>query len=118
MKGIPLFKEEYRGFTICDQGYTIIGSKSYQTMHASITVPWCRIVLAVVWNVMALVGFAAGLWYNKPAIVLVSLALLGAMMWYFHPRKKKRGPVKGPLTSSKASVVQAGQDQQPGYVPE
>ena len=87
MSGIPLFKESIRGFTICDQGYTSRQSDSYRILHAKTR--WCHVLLAIVWNVIGLVGLFCGLWYNLPAVALVALALLGLMMWAYHPRKKK-----------------------------
>jgi len=95
MSGIPLFKEIGKGFTICDQGYTIRQSESYRILHAENR--WCAIALALAlaWFVIGTAGLVLGLWYNLPAVVLVSLVFLALMAWVFYPRKRKGGP-KGP----------------------
>ena len=108
MRNIPLFKEEYKGFTICDQGYTILMSDSNQTLHAGIRWGWCAVALAVAWSALGLLGLFFGLWYNIPAVVVASLASLGLMMLVYHPKKKKKAlpnlPGRAPIAVTKARI--------------
>ncbi len=109
MRNISLFKEEYKGFTICDQGYTILNSASNQTLHAPMCWSWCHVVLAVAWNAIGLLGLFFGLWYNRPAVAAASFVSLGVMMWVYHPKKKKPLPIagRGPVAVKRARIRRA-----------
>ena len=94
MSAIPLFKEGHKGFTICDQGYTIRQSESYRVLHAGIC--WCRVALATAWALIGLIGLGWSLWSNKPGIVVVALAFLALLLWCYMPRKKRGAPFGAP----------------------